>query len=249
MADSATWRCGSCHTNNYGDAAICRNCQHAADSATGATEVVVKQPPQVVKSKPPVGPSKYGPGSGPRPTITLTPVPPKRTPPPRRPAPPPARPAPARPPLPKGTVGKAVKFALGVLALIALVITVPRLGDLLPDTSPSGTETSSAGPACPAEVARWLAGSGAGAVLIAQYDTGQHLVTICRDSGGQYHYDGQLKGKPATSDTHISLTASQTSTGFQATNANYRYEIDGSDLRLTKSGNPVKSWRLVKIAP
>ncbi|MDS0133234.1 MULTISPECIES: hypothetical protein [unclassified Amycolatopsis] len=151
--------------------------------------------------------------------------------------------------MPRATIRKLVKVVLGVFALVLLAGNLPRLAELLPDMSTSGSGTSTAGPACPDAAARWLPGSGTGAVLIAQYDTGQHLVTICRDNGGQYHYDGQVKGKAATSETHISLTATATATGFQARNAAYLYEIDGLDLRLTKSGKPVKSWRLTRLAP
>jgi hypothetical protein len=246
MADKATWKCDSCHTNNYDGAAYCRICQLEPGSATVATEVIVHQEPQQeVEGRPKFVPSKHG--SGPRPTITLAPVPPKRPSPPAPPAP--SRPAPVRAPMPRGTVRTLVKVTLGILALIVLAVVLPRLGDMLPNVSGSGPGRSAAEPACPAEAARWLPGSGSGAVLIEQYDTGQHLVTICRDNSGQYHYDGQLKGKPATSETHISLTASRTATGFQAQNANYLYEIDGMDLRLTKSGKPVKSWRLAKVTP
>jgi hypothetical protein len=248
MPDKAAWKCDSCHTNNYDGAAFCRVCQLEPGSATGATEVVVHdERRQEVSSKPTFVPSKHA--TGPRPTITLTPVPPKRTSPPRRSAPAPSPLKPARPPMSRVTARKLVKITLGIVAFIVLAVTVPRIGALLPDAPTSSQGTSTAKPPCPDAVARWLSGSGTGSVLIAQYDTGQHVVTICRDSGGQYHYDGQMKGTSATSETHIALTASQTATGFQARNANYLYEIDGSDLRLTKSGQPVKSWRLTKLGP
>ncbi|WP_410564499.1 hypothetical protein [Amycolatopsis sp. cmx-4-61] len=250
MADKATWKCDSCHTNNYEDAEFCRVCQLEPGSATGATEVVVHEPQQPeAQPRPKFVSSRHGPA--PRPTITLTPVPPKPVPPSRRPAAPPPRPAPARPrPLvPRATAKKLTKVALGLVALLVLAANLPRLTALLPDASTLGTAPSATAPACPGEVARWLPESGASAVLIAQYDTGQHVVTVCRDNGGQYHYDGQVKGKAATSETHISLTATPTASGFQARNANYLYEIDGLDLRLTKSGKPVKSWQLTRLAP
>ncbi|MEQ0560560.1 hypothetical protein ABJI51_15850 [Amycolatopsis sp. NEAU-NG30] len=212
------------------------------------TDVVVhEQRPPETEAKPRFVASKHGPES--RPVITLTPVPPKPASAPRRPAPSPPRSALARPLLPRRATKAGAKVLLGFLGLVLLAVSVDRLGTLVPEASTSGQGTSATEPSCPGGVAQWLPNAGSGTILIAQYDTGQHVVTICRDSRGQYHYDGQLKGKPATSETHISLAASKTATGFQARNAGYLYEIDGPDLRLTKYGKPIQSWRLTRLTP
>ncbi|KFU78406.1 hypothetical protein [Amycolatopsis lurida] len=130
---------------------------------------------------------------------------------------------------------------IGVAALV-LFTNLGRIGDLFGSLSTSGTGRTAK--PCPVEAARWLPAEGEDAELVARYDTGKHTVTICRDSAGSYHYDGQLKGKPTTSDNHISLPAEQTATGFVAVNGDYRYEISGQELTVKHKGKIQARMRL-----
>ncbi|KZB88238.1 hypothetical protein [Amycolatopsis regifaucium] len=144
------------------------------------------------------------------------------------------------------TVRKAVRAVLTGVAALVLFANLGRIGDLLGSVSTSGAGRTAK--PCPVEAFRWLPGNGEGAELVARYDTGRHTVTICRDSAGSYHYDGQLNGKPTTPDNHISLPAEQNATGFVAVNGDYRYEISGQDLTVKYKGKIQSRMRLAPLS-
>lgn len=142
-------------------------------------------------------------------------------------------------------LGVRAVAAIFVFTLLSkLVGQLSSVGDSKPDPSSVPSPT-----ACPAEVARWLPGSGDDAVLVAQYRTDRHLVTLCRDRTGQLHYDGQVSGAEVNSENHISLDAVQTANGFTARNKTYLYEINGLELTLKNNGKLISQWRLTRVRP
>ena len=236
------WVCDSCDSNNIKEDTVCWLCRRPQGSASGEIPAVsagVPTDPQ--QTRPVFLESKHTPE-----LLAVTLIPP----PPPRPAvsSPPARPVvPPRPAVSGRTVRRvALWFVLGVAALLA-VGNLDKLSGLLPDfsvgtTAPTTTQTAAT---CPEAVAKWLPGAGGGAVLVAQYDTDRHVVTVCQSADGRYYYDGQVRGEAASSKTHINLPATKTSTGFAARNKTYLYEISGSELILTNNGKPVSRWTLV----
>ncbi|MFF4594742.1 hypothetical protein [Amycolatopsis sp. NPDC001319] len=132
-----------------------------------------------------------------------------------------------------------------IIGFVFMLGLVARVGSSI--RSDEASVTGSTAPACPDEAARWLPSDGEGAELVARYDTGEHVVTICRDYMGSYHYDGQLKGKPVTADNHISLAAERTSNGFTAVNGDYRYVITGPDLTVSYRGKVLSEMHLTPI--
>ncbi|MGW7532198.1 zinc finger Ran-binding domain-containing protein [Amycolatopsis sp. NPDC054798] len=225
MPDKADWSCDSCHTNNYAQQSVCRVCGREAGSATGELALPDHRPLTIAADETVAFvESKHTKPE--RPTIALAPVPPPRPPSPPKPPSYPPRPV-VSPRRKHRVVPWLVLAAFGLFALIYGSSFLAYLGSKFKQPA----QTSAATP-CPAEAAQWLPGSGSGAGLVARYDTGKHTVTICVGSDGSYHYDGQIKGKPATADNHISLPADRTSTGFTASNGDYRYEISGLDLTV-----------------
>lgn len=246
----AAWVCDSCHTNNLADAAICRLCQRAPGSATGRVEAVTHMEVAIrPEQRPTFVQSRHT--ELPRPAITLAPVPPPAR--PRLPRPPAPSPPPMRPPTSRRTGRRLVKLVLSGAAVIVLLTNLDELGELLPDLSPPGQEeTSAAGPAtpgCPGVAAQWLPQGGPGSTLVAMYESTDHVVTVCQDTGGQSYYDGQKKGVEASDTTHIALTATQTATGFTADNGDTRYEINGLSLTITTNGVLQYQWPLTQVAP
>jgi hypothetical protein len=238
------WKCDSCHSNNNVGAATCHLCGRSPGSATGEVAVVThEQLARVERQQPKF--VDY------RPTITITPTAPPRPvpkPPAVRPKPPaPARPAPPRPATPVRVRSRRSGTGIGCgtwfLILLGIVFVLALLSrhNSGSSGSPARTETVTSKP-CPAEVARWLPDGGPGSTEVTRYDAPLHIVTICQDSSGGLYYDGQEKDKPATSDYHISLPATRTSSGFEAVNNGYTYQITGSVLALSNNGAPVTSW-------
>ncbi|MEV6908543.1 zinc finger Ran-binding domain-containing protein [Amycolatopsis sp. NPDC051071] len=252
MKNKADWSCDSCHTNNYAQQTSCRVCLREPGSATAVVVLSAHKPLKVPHDET-VDFVESRHKELPRPTITLAPVPPSRPAPakpsdvPKRPAPAIPRPVPAapRPPVSGSTVWRVVRFLLIPVLAIVVITNLGRIGELLGSLGTNGAGRITT--PCPVEAARWLPGNGRDAELVARYDTGRHTVTICLDSAGSYHYDGQLKGKPTTKDNHISLPAVRTATGFTAVNGEYRYEISGQDLTVSKKGKIETRLRLVPL--
>ncbi|MEU3765866.1 zinc finger Ran-binding domain-containing protein [Amycolatopsis keratiniphila] len=252
MKNNADWSCDSCHTNNYAQQTTCRVCGREPGSATAALTLSEHRSLEVARDETvDFVESRYK--DLPRPTISLAPVPPARPPAPKLPTVP-ARPAPAIPravprppraPVSGTTMRKAVRVVLIGAAALVLFANLGRIGDLLGSLSTSGAGRTAK--PCPVEASRWLPDGGENAELVARYDTGKHTVTICRDSAGSYHYDGQLKGKPTNSDNHISLPAEKSATGFIAVNGEYRYEISGQDLTVKYKGKVQARMRLESL--
>lgn len=250
MKGKTDWSCDSCHTSNYAQESSCRVCGREAGSATGV-QVPPEHRPLTVTDDKTVAFVESRHKDLPRPTITLAPMPPSRPALPKPPVPPTFSPPPPRfprtaPRTPRPASGRALRgvarYLLVVIVAIILIAILDRIGSLL-----GSARTSATGPtatSCPADTARWLPGNGDGAKLVARYDTGKHIVTICLDSTGSYHYDGQLKGNPVTAENHISLSAERTIIGFTAVNGEYRYEISGQDLTVSYKGEILSQMHL-----
>ncbi|WP_167977451.1 hypothetical protein, partial [Lentzea indica] len=161
---------------------------------------------------------------------------------PPMPPPPMSRPpAPAAYPRPSGRKfwtrrRKKVARWTGI-GLAALVFGPPLVEGIktieVPTTGHGSTLVG--GTPCPAATATWLPGGGSGSTLVAAYQTDKHLITLCRAADGQVYYDGQVKGKPADADNHISLPATSTGAAWVARNGVYTYTIRSSSVVVQKS--------------
>jgi hypothetical protein len=248
----AAWVCDSCETNNFTKASVCRVCRRARGSTTGRVEAPShaepptrkERRPKFVESKHTVGPSPVD-----RPKIWLTP--PRVPEPVRRPSLPPG--SGMRPPRPAASARRLrVKVMLGIV-ILAVAFTILDKCSSPVSGLPSSYSTSDPARAsslpCPAEVTTWLPGYGAGAVLVARYQTDQHVVTLCRDGAGLLHYDGRMRGAEVTPRTHISINATQTANGFTARNGSYLYEIDGLELTVRNGNQPISRQHLTPTGP
>jgi hypothetical protein len=273
----AAWSCDYCETNNGAGNELCRNCGEERAVAGGALPAQVDaagrtpatpQRPVFVTSKHATASEGAAPHrasrvrlTGPRPapaersgtTPELVPLvgePPPRlvSTPPRVPPPPPA----ARPRPGGGRTARRVS-TLAVLAIAgALVVgNWDSIVGLLPDADSWSSPRSDAPaePPCPAEVARWLPEGGSGAVLEAAFTTPKFTITLCQSTGGQLYYDGQVTGAPPTADTHISLAATRTPTGYVARNGSYEYEIAGEEVFVSHGNEPLSQQPLTRTGP
>jgi hypothetical protein len=131
-----------------------------------------------------------------------------------------------------------------LIALRILVDVLQGLGDS-PVAPPSvGRSGPSTAAACPAQVARWLPSSGAGSTLISAYQTSKFLITLCQAPGGQLYYDGQVKNQPPSEESHISLPATATSSGYLARNGAFAYEIKNGIVIVSHQGKVMTEERL-----
>ncbi|MGQ0841410.1 hypothetical protein [Actinokineospora sp.] len=256
MIDS-TWVCDGCHTNNEPSSGICRRCKRQAGSTTSGevrtvvTEVIVPHqespPPVFVESQyaKTVELADRTRHSAPRmdtPRITLA-----------TPPPPPVRPVPpAREPVSRSAprAGWGVSLVILIIAAIAAfgLLAERDSADTAPRTAdPTSTATPTAA-GCPDSVASWLPGGGAGATLVAEYTTDRHLIALCRTADGALYYDGRLRGQAATRDSHISLPATPTATGFFARNGNYTYEISGLEITVSRANTVILHAALTRTA-
>jgi hypothetical protein len=252
------WVCDSCEANNLAADTNCHLCQRQQGSITGTVKPVSYQaPPDRNDVRPRFVESKHVPARDvEHHTIVMVPTPPtvRPTPPKVRPTPPKPTPSwPVHVPPVRGRRRRAGRWAvlcilvLGVFAII-VVASQHGLSNLSNAQQPATSSAQPSGTACPDNVAQWLPNGSTGAVLVAQYETDEHIVTICQDTTtGQYYYDGQQRNAPVNNDTHICLPATRTSTGFVAVNNGYQYEINGSELILTFNGTFVKEWGLTQI--
>jgi hypothetical protein len=261
------WVCDSCHTNNRAHEKLCRVCGLSPGSATGAIRVASDEAPRERSTDAPeFVESRHT-------TIFLTPPTPAPTEPapkkptPKRPAARPAihRPTPApalRPPSPwppkhrpaRKSGSARLAFAVIFIAVIVVIIIANASkqsqdpSGSTPDPAQTSTPNHST---CPDNVARWLPDNGDSDVLIARYDddTNHFVATICQDSAtGQYYYDGQVNNEPVNDNTHISLPATQTGSGFVAANGDYQYEIAGTELIVSENSTVIKESQLIRVA-
>jgi hypothetical protein len=123
--------------------------------------------------------------------------------------------------------------------------------DLLPDDlgGPGTDSSTGSSVACPPEAAAWLPDGGGGAVLEVAYTSPRHVITLCRTAGGELYYDGQLKGVPSSPDTHISIPATPTTTGYSARNSQYLYEVVGTEVIVTHAGIEKSRQPLTRTGP
>lgn len=259
---AAAWVCDSCETNNLAQAGICRVCQRAPGSVTGAVTAVdtAQAPDRPMTERPVFVESKhtgqYRPPAEPA-RIDLTPPPARGPRPARRPAPPPPPHLPARPSGSSSGTWSALAWIFLTAAVVGLMLVlVANAGELFssgpqgepPTGTPAAAHATRSTP-CPSAVATWMPDGGTGATLVAGYTTDKHVVTICRDASGQLYYDGQVRGAAPSNQTHISLRASTTPNGFMANNQGYVYEINGSQLIVTNNGKDVLRTTLTRTGP
>ncbi|MER5260666.1 hypothetical protein ABTZ99_01120 [Actinosynnema sp. NPDC002837] len=135
---------------------------------------------------------------------------------------------------------RAAKTAAKVVgAFLLLFYGVDACADMRPPTTGElGAAPGGAAP-CPWSVGRWLPAGGGGATLVGAYQTGKHLVTLCRTASGQVYYDGQVKGKPADTVNHISLPAESTGGGWEARNGNFTYRVADGRITVRERGSVV----------
>lgn len=236
----AAWVCDACESNNLASAAGCRVCQTARGSTArriASPKPVPPSQPYREKTRPLFVESRHKTGP---PAFAITPVAPPR------PSVPPPVPSPVvlDPPRSGGS-GRAVLGVAMVLGLLVLYIVIAFSSD---DTPSDALETS-APAACPAQVAQWLPGGGTSSVLVASYTTDRHEITVCRDAAGQPYYDGRRRDAVVTSDTHISLRATETATGFTAVNGAYAYEVRSDEVVVWKGGTVLSRAELTRVAP
>lgn len=256
----STWQCAKCDTNNVMSASECELC--------GGTErkKVARPKPKPAPAKPQVTKKVTRPAGPPAVTRPATPVrpvtrpavvtptayappPPPAAPTVRAPRPPVAPPPMSRPPAPtpyrrpsgrKFWTSGRKKTARWIGIVLALLIFGPSLGEQLKKIELStGSGSAMANTPCPATAATWLPGGGSGSTLVGAYQTNKHLITLCKASSGQVYYDGQVKGKPADTDNHISLPATSTGAGWVARNGVYTYTIANGAVVVANSGKVV----------
>jgi hypothetical protein len=85
--------------------------------------------------------------------------------------------------------------------------------------------------------------------LEAAFTTPRHVITLCRTKSGQLYYDGQLKGAAPTSDSHISIQATVSGSGYSARNGVYLYRISSSEVIISKSGAELSRQPLTRTGP
>lgn len=274
---NAAWACNDCDTNNLVTADRCRVCEATRAQAAGAVSeptpagqraALTQKPPAFVESKhaePPAGSRVRLTSSAPRTPPETPPFPaspgifprvPELPPPPSRPMPswpsPPLLPS-YRPSDGASRVARKVWWWVVILAVVAGVFVVGNWNSIMePGThrAPSrGQREGTSAPTCPAEVARWLPGGGYQATLEAAFTTPRHVITLCRTESGQLYYDGQVRGKAPTSDSHISIPATATGSGYSARNDVYLYKISGSEVIVSKNGVELSRQPLTRTGP
>jgi hypothetical protein len=114
----------------------------------------------------------------------------------------------------------------------------------------AGTTTQQAtAPPCPSAVAMYLREGGQNSTLVASYTSDQFDVTLCLDDDGDLYYDGQAKGQPVSDQTHISIPATRTASGYRAYNNGYTYEIDSTEETLLNQGTEIRQFALTRTGP
>lgn len=259
----STWQCAECDTNNVMSDRECEVCggtehkkaaQPKPKPAQAVPQVTTKitrpagPPPPVIPPATPVRPvtrptvvtpAAFAPAPPPPPSApTVRAKRPSAVPPPM--SRPPAPAAYRRPSRRKFWTRRHKKVARWTGIGLAVLIFGPSLAEQLRtiETRSSGS-TAAPGTTCPAATASWLPGGGSGATLVAAYQTNKHVITLCRATGGQVYYDGQVKGKPADTDHHINLPATSTGAGWVARNGVYTYTIANGTVTVAKSGTVV----------
>ncbi|WP_395572432.1 hypothetical protein [Streptomyces sp. BK79] len=166
-------------------------------------------------------------------------------PPARTPAAAPPRPAPVRAPgpRPRATPPRPAKqggCGSGCLAFVAILFVLGLLSrgceglfDQGDDSSgPDVTRTSAT---CPARIAAELPGGG-DAELVKAFRTSNKQITLCRTASGTLYYYGEFSDGR---EPGIAMEAERTSTGFEARNGVYRYEIHDGVVTIYESGTRI----------
>ncbi|HYQ62442.1 hypothetical protein [Actinophytocola sp.] len=273
----AAWSCDYCETNNGAGNDSCRNCGEERAVAGGAVPAHVDaagrtpatpERPVFVTSRHATAPEEVAPpqpsrvritGRRPAPAErrrpTPEPFPLVREPPPRLPSTPPRLPPPPPPGRPRPGGGRVARrvSAWAALAVAGALVAGnwDSIVDLLPDVdhrSSSPSDAPAAAP-CPTEVAQWLPDGGSGAVLEAAFTTPKFTITLCRTTGGLLYYDGQVTGATPTADTHLSIPATPTPTGYVARNGTYTYEIAGDQVFISHNGESLSQQPLTRTGP
>lgn len=85
------------------------------------------------------------------------------------------------------------------------------------------------GTSCPASTSDSMPGGGG--ALIAEYQTSQYEITLCRSASGTIYYHGVQKDSPSQ---QITLPARLANGSYQSSNAGYTYLITKHDLIVTE---------------
>ncbi|GLZ43589.1 hypothetical protein [Actinokineospora sp. NBRC 105648] len=147
--------------------------------------------------------------------------------------------------------GHVVRRTLLALVVLGVWSNWDSILDALPDAGQgSGDNQAVAAPLsgtpCPTEAAQWISGA---SVLEGSYTTSRHVITLCRDAAGQLHYDGQLIGRAPSADSHISIPAESTATGYTARNKTYLYVITGGEVIVFNNGTELSRQTLTRTGP
>lgn len=252
----AAWVCDSCETNNLATATLCRVCDSPPGSASGQVSMVTPQAaPTVQHEKPPefVESKHKRPFPQATRTITMTSTTPRRT----RPPSPPRMPTPPPRPSPRPGSSRTGRLVVWWLTALLGVLVVIAYGPALARSlSAAGVSASarantprSTAPPCPSAVAMYLQDGGQNSTLVVSYTSDQFDVTLCMDNDGDLYYDGQAKDQPVSDQTHISIPATRTASGYRAYNNGYTYEIDPAEEILLNQGREIRQFALTRTGP
>jgi hypothetical protein len=253
----AAWTCTYCDTNNSDGDRQCRVCLAEREKSG-----VVPTPTTTIRRIPGAGErpvfveSKHAPpGEAKPPSRVRVGRGGSHTPPRTRPRTAPPAPA-SPPPVPYRRTGSGGRVGGRLVRLLLVVVGVglvvgnwDSIIAWLPDGSASPAAPTATASPCPPAAAKWLPGGGAGAELEVAYTTPRHVITLCWSADGKLFYDGQLKGQPPSSNTHISIPAVETPAGYSARNASYRYEINGEVVIVTNEDAVLSRQPLTRTGP
>ena len=138
---------------------------------------------------------------------------------------------------------------VGAIVGLSVVGNLDSIVAALSDLDGGPESAAPTGPPCPAEVAQWLPGGGSGATLEAAFTTPKFTITLCRTTDDQLYYDGQVTGVPPTGETHISIPATRTPSGYVAQNGSYKYEIAGNEVFVTHGTENLARQPLTRTGP
>ncbi|MFG2723240.1 zinc finger protein [Streptomyces sp. NPDC048416] len=194
---------------------------------------------------PPTGPTRPHPRPEgafyPPPSATgYTPTAPRPSAPHPPPAPAPAPPAYVAPRTSYAPRPKRSNGCVGCLSAIGLVFVLGIFADgcksLFDHGSASAKPSSSAsGSPCPSRIAGALP-SGDGARLVEAFVTQNKQITLCRTTAGNLYYFGEFSDHR---EPGIAMPAKKTDSGYEATNAPYRYVIHDGVVTIYESGSRI----------
>ncbi|MGK9463887.1 hypothetical protein ACSLFT_28235 [Streptomyces sp. G6] len=183
----------------------------------------------------------FFPSSGPgyRPAPTPTPTPPPRRPDPVHTPSPKPRGTPPRPAKQGGCGTGCLGFVLVLFVLGLLARGCDGVFDSGDDSS--GSDDTRTAADCPARIAAEIPG-GASAELVQAFRTTNKQITLCRTESGALYYYGEFSDGR---EPGIAMEAEETSTGFEARNGVYRYEIHDGVVTIYQSGTRIGEETLV----